>query len=227
MATPCRRKFGIKWRLAIEFKVSAYAPGERTSGLLRQHYAIIWTWGKKIETSSDAGHDGPAPRDCGPAPRERGVMPIVDGKYRRPRLRNSRINYRFGWFFVTFQVFQNKSELGAIVGDKCVLNALGEAVENLIKTGNLILKISNGCHDSVYIKKNNSENYIKEIKKKVTYFFNRDYSFIVPEFFHDYSKKRIVLEKLFSPIEDLNEFKYMIFNNEIKMIYLLLFRQKL
>lgn len=134
MATPCRRKFGIKWRLAIEFKVSAYAPGERTSGLLRQHYAIIWTWGKKIETSSDAGHDGPAPRDCGPAPRERGVMPIVDGKYRRPRLRNSRINYRFGWFFVTFQVFQNKSELGAIVGDKCVLNALGEAVKNLIKT---------------------------------------------------------------------------------------------
>ena len=92
--------------------------------------------------------------------------------------------------------------------------------ENLIKTGNLILKISNGCHDSVYIKKNNSENYIKEIKKKVTYFFNRDYSFIIPEFFHDYSKKRIVLEKLFSPIEDLNEFKYMIFNNEIKMIYL-------
>ena len=61
-------------------------------------------------------------------------MPIVDGKYRRPQLRNGRINYRFGWFFVTFQVFQNKSELGAIVGDKCVLNALGEAVKKLIET---------------------------------------------------------------------------------------------
>ena len=61
-------------------------------------------------------------------------MPIVDGKYRRPQLRNSRINYRFGRFFVTFQVFQNKSELGAIVGEECVLNALGEAVKKLIET---------------------------------------------------------------------------------------------
>ena len=61
-------------------------------------------------------------------------MPIVNGKYRRPQLRNSRVNYRFGWFFVTFQVFQNKSELGAIVGDKCVLNTLGEAVKKIIET---------------------------------------------------------------------------------------------
>ena len=61
-------------------------------------------------------------------------MPIVDGKYRRPQLRNTRINYRFGWFFVTFQVFENKSELGAIVGDKCVLNVLGEAVKKIIET---------------------------------------------------------------------------------------------
>ena len=61
-------------------------------------------------------------------------MPIVDGKCRRPQLRNSRINYRFGRFFVTFQVFQNKSELGAIVGEECVLNALGEAVKKLIET---------------------------------------------------------------------------------------------
>ena len=61
-------------------------------------------------------------------------MPIINGKYRRPQLRNSRVNYRFGWFFVTFQVFQNKSELGAIVGDKCVLNTLGEAVKKIIET---------------------------------------------------------------------------------------------
>jgi REP element-mobilizing transposase RayT len=49
-------------------------------------------------------------------------------------LRNGKINYRFGWFFVTFQVSENKSELGAIVGGCCVLNALGEAVKNLIET---------------------------------------------------------------------------------------------
>ena len=61
-------------------------------------------------------------------------MPIINGKYRRPQLRNGRINYRFGWFFLTFQVFQNKSELGAIVGDKCVLNTLGKAVKKLIET---------------------------------------------------------------------------------------------
>lgn len=61
-------------------------------------------------------------------------MPIVKGEYRRPQLRNGKINYRFGWFFVTFQVFENKSELGAIVGECCELNALGEAVRNLIET---------------------------------------------------------------------------------------------
>ena len=49
-------------------------------------------------------------------------------------MRNGKINYRFGWFFVTFQVFENKNELGAIVGECCVLNALGEAVKNLIET---------------------------------------------------------------------------------------------
>ena len=61
-------------------------------------------------------------------------MPIVDGTYRRPQLRNPKINYRYGWFFVTFQVFQNKSILGAIVGEESVLNALGEAVKQLIET---------------------------------------------------------------------------------------------
>ena len=93
--------------------------------------------------------------------------------------------------------------------------------ENLTKTGNLILKISNGCHDSVFIKKKNSKDYLEEIKKKVTYFFNRDYCLMVPEFFHSYSKKRIILEKLFMPIEDLYELKYFIFNYKIKMIHVI------
>lgn len=61
-------------------------------------------------------------------------MPMVNGEYRRTQLRNGRINYRYGWFFVTFQVFENKSLLGAVVGERCVLNALGEAVKKLIET---------------------------------------------------------------------------------------------
>ena len=61
-------------------------------------------------------------------------MPIVNGQYRRPQLRNGNINYSYGWFFVTFQVAENKSELGAIVGERCVLNALGERVKALIET---------------------------------------------------------------------------------------------
>lgn len=61
-------------------------------------------------------------------------MPIIDGEYRRPQLRSGKINYRFGWFFVTFQVFENKSLLGAIVGENCILNELGLAVKGLIET---------------------------------------------------------------------------------------------
>ena len=74
------------------------------------------------------------PREYALLPERGGIMPLVDGKYRRPQLRNRRINYRYGWFFVTFQVFHNKSVLGAIVGEECVLNALGEAVKKLIET---------------------------------------------------------------------------------------------
>lgn len=47
----------------------------------------------------------------------------------RKSLRNARINYRNGWFFVTVQVAKNKSIFGAIVGEKVALNELGRAVE--------------------------------------------------------------------------------------------------
>lgn len=65
---------------------------------------------------------------------KKGTEPTTNKVCRRPQLRNNRINYQFGWFFVTFQVTENKSELGAIVGEKCVLNALGKAVVSLIKS---------------------------------------------------------------------------------------------
>ena len=44
-------------------------------------------------------------------------------------LRNANINYRNGWFFVTWQTAHNKSIFGAIVGDRCELNELGRKVE--------------------------------------------------------------------------------------------------
>lgn len=47
----------------------------------------------------------------------------------RKSLRNTNINYRNGWFFVTCQVAHNKSIFGAIVGERCELNDLGRRVE--------------------------------------------------------------------------------------------------
>ena len=92
----------------------------------------------------------------------------------------------------------------------------------LIKIGNVVLKISNGCHDLVYIYKDRN-NDINEIKSKVTYYFNREYNLQIPEFFHFYSKKRIIVEKIFNPFQDLYEFKFFIVNRNISFIQLLTF----
>jgi len=48
---------------------------------------------------------------------------------RRKSLRNAKINYRAGCWAVTVQIAKNKSLLGAIVGDKVVLNGLGQGVD--------------------------------------------------------------------------------------------------
>lgn len=45
-----------------------------------------------------------------------------------PSLRNPNINYFSGWFFVTFQVAQNKSVFGVVDGGELRLNELGERV---------------------------------------------------------------------------------------------------
>ena len=95
--------------------------------------------------------------------------------------------------------------------------------EELIKLKDIVLKITNGCHDSVFIFNNNNNKIsIKKIKKDITYYFNREYSFKIPEFFHLYSKKRIIVEKIFIPISDLYEFKFFIINNNISFIMLIL-----
>ena len=61
--------------------------------------------------------------------------------------------------------------------------------EKLIKMGNVVLKISNGCSDNVFITEKNTLQDIEKIKKDITFHFNRDYSLLIPEFFHLYSKK--------------------------------------
>ena len=95
--------------------------------------------------------------------------------------------------------------------------------EQLLKQNNLILKISNGCHDLVFIN-DKTKRDINEIKRKVSYFFNREYNLNnVPEFFHLYSKKRIIIEKQLNPISDLYEFKFFVINNKISFIMFLFF----
>lgn len=92
--------------------------------------------------------------------------------------------------------------------------------EKIIKIGNVVLKISNGCRDNIYIR-NSSPNDIEQIKQELNFHFNREFSLLYPEFFHLYSKKRIILEKIFEPFSDLYEFKYSIINKEIKLISVL------
>jgi len=69
----------------------------------------------------------------GREPTSLGEVHGPSGDGRRPQfrksLRNANINYRNGWFFVTFQVARNKSIFGAIVGEHCELNELGRRVE--------------------------------------------------------------------------------------------------
>lgn len=90
--------------------------------------------------------------------------------------------------------------------------------KQLIKIGNVILKISNGNHDSTYILKN-KEYDIDKLKKKVEKSFYRNFPLIDKVFSHCYTKKRIVLEKMFIPFSDLYEFKFVIVNNDIKIVY--------
>lgn len=90
--------------------------------------------------------------------------------------------------------------------------------EEIVKMGDVILKISNGNNDNTKIF-NNKKYDIKELKKRVEKSFYRNFPLIDKVFSHCYSKKRIVLEKMLSPKSDLYEFKIVVVNNDIKVIY--------
>jgi hypothetical protein len=60
----------------------------------------------------------------------------------------------------------------------------------------------------------------KKVKEKIQKNINRDYGIENGELFHLYSKKRNVIEKMFSPLTDLYEFKFYVVNHSIKLIYI-------
>ena len=107
-----------------------------------------------------------------------------------------------------------------------VYNSIEEIdFKKLIKIGNVILKITNGNSDSIYIY-NNTKYDIEQLRKRVEKSFYRNFPLIDKVFSHQYNKKRIILEKMFVPLSDLYEFKFVILNNEIKIIYIKVFMPK-
>ena len=103
-----------------------------------------------------------------------------------------------------------------------VYNSIEEInFEELIKMGNVVLKVSNGNNDNTFITNKYTIKDVEKLKKDITFHFNRCYPLNIPSLFHLYSKKRIILEKMFIPLSDLFEFKILIFNNDIKLIYLI------
>ena len=93
--------------------------------------------------------------------------------------------------------------------------------ENITKIGNIVLKVTNGYNDNIFIREKPIN--IDKIKQELQYHFDRDFCITKSDFFHFYSKKRIILEKIFEPISDLYEFKFNLINREIKIISVLAF----
>ena len=92
--------------------------------------------------------------------------------------------------------------------------------EKIIKRKNIVLKVTNGFSDNIFITDKYNLNDIENIKNLTKFHFNREYALRKPSFFHLYSKKRIIAENIFIPNTDLFEFKMMLFNHEVKMIML-------
>ena len=90
--------------------------------------------------------------------------------------------------------------------------------EKIIKMGNVILKVTNGNDDNIFINDKMTSKDIDKIKNDITFHYNRNYPLHVPSLFHLFSKKRIVLEKMFIPITDLYEFKFLLVNRDLKLI---------
>ena len=98
--------------------------------------------------------------------------------------------------------------------------------KELFKYGNIILKISNSCWDKIFINNNTKRDVFETKIKHFKKLFQSEHGLIESQFFHLYSKKRIIIERQFFPVTDLYEFKFFIINNRIKFIYLLCYLNK-
>ena len=93
--------------------------------------------------------------------------------------------------------------------------------DKLSKYGDIVLKVSNACWSTVLISKNFNKSMFKQALKKFKKSLEFSHGLIEAQFFHLYSKRRIIVEKQFSPSKDLYEFKFFIVNREIKFLYLM------
>ena len=91
--------------------------------------------------------------------------------------------------------------------------------ETITNLGNIILKISNACGDKILINKDISKEEFEEKMKEFKKAFEGNHGLKESQFFHLYSKKRIIAEKLFYPRKDMYEFKFFLVNNKIKFLY--------
>ena len=89
----------------------------------------------------------------------------------------------------------------------------------LSKYGDIVIKVTTACWNSVMIPKNIRPYLLKNKMKKIKNLMEFDHGLIDMQYFHLYPKKRIIIEKQFSPLTDLYEFKFFIVNNIIKFIY--------
>ena len=93
--------------------------------------------------------------------------------------------------------------------------------DKLSKYGDIVLKVSNVCWNTVLISKNFNKSMFKQALKKFKKSLEFSHGLIEAQFFHLYSKRRIIVEKQFSPSKDLYEFKFFIVNRKIKFLYLM------
>ena len=92
---------------------------------------------------------------------------------------------------------------------------------NLSKYGDIVLKVSNSCWKTILIPGGLNKNMFKQKLEELKKLLEFEHGLVEAQFFHLYAKKRIIVEKQFSPSKDLYEFKFFIINKDIKFIYLL------
>ena len=92
--------------------------------------------------------------------------------------------------------------------------------KELLKYGNIVLKVSNSCWKTVIINNNETLDSFNEKINKFKQLYNYDHGVVNMQPFHLYPKKRIIVEKQLTPLTELYEFKYFVINRDIKFIYL-------